>query len=453
MSSENLDQQLRQQAADHLWMHGGWTREEALNHDKLRFIVMGDGIRVTDADGREYIDGLSGMYVMNVGHGRKEVSEAVYAQMQLLSYSGSYNSTMIPTVKLATKIAKHAPKGMSKVNFTSGGAESNETALKVARQYQRIKGYSSKSKFISRKGSYHGNTFGTMSISRNHGYHHELYEPLLEGVKQISQPYQYRCKHCEGIPKCNLECANELERVIIEEGKDTVAAFISEPISVSAGIVVPSDGYWQTIRSICDKYGVLLIFDEVITGFGRTGKWFASEHWGVVPDIISTAKGISSGYLPRGAIIIRDKVAEVFSAENKFPHGITFASHPVACAAAIANLQIIENEELVERAAQMGKYLMEKLQPFYEHASVGEIRGIGLLVGIELVKDKNTKERLPFDIWPKYNLKALEKGLRIKMGNVVALAPPFIITREEIDEMVYIVDELITEIEIEQGLD
>ncbi len=453
MSSEELDQLLREQAADHLWMHGGWTREEALNHDKLRFIVKGDGIYVTDADGSEYMDGLSCMYVMNVGHGRKEVSKAVYEQMELLSYSGSYSSTMIPTVKLAAKIAKHTPLGMSKVNFTSGGAESNETALKVARQYQRIKGYSGKSKFISRKGSYHGNTFGTMSISQNQGYHHELYEPLLEGVKQISQPHRYRCDHCKGMPKCNLECANELERVILEEGKDTVAAFISEPISVSAGIVVPPDGYWQKIRDICNKYGILLIFDEVITGFGRTGKWFASEHWGVVPDIISTAKGISSGYLPRGAIIVRDEVAEVFSGENKFPHGITFASHPVACAAAIANLEIIENETLVERSAEMGKYLMEKLQPLYEHASVGEIRGIGLLVGIELVKDKNTKERFPSNIWSKFNLKALEKGLRIKMGNVIALAPPFIITREQIDEMVSIVDELITEIEADQGLD
>ena len=188
------------------------------------------------------------------------------------------------------------------------------------------------------------------------------------------------------MPKCNLECANELERVILEEGKDTVAAFISEPISVSAGIVVPPDGYWQKIRDICNKYGILLIFDEVITGFGRTGKWFASEHWGVVPDIISTAKGISSGYLPRGAIIVRDEVAEVFSGENKFPHGITFASHPVACAVAIENIRILKEERIIENVKNnIAPYLQKRMREFENHQLVGEVRGVGLLVGVELV--------------------------------------------------------------------
>jgi adenosylmethionine-8-amino-7-oxononanoate aminotransferase len=324
--------------------------------------------------------------------------------------------------------------------------------MKMARQYQRIMGHSGKTKFISRKGSYHGNTFGTMSISQNKGFHHELYEPLMEGIVQIPQPYHYRCEHCQNRSECNMECARDLERAILSEGSDTVAAFISEPISVSVGTVVPPEGYWPAIREICDRYDVLLILDEVITGFGRTGKWFASEHWGVVPDIMTTAKGISSGYLPRGAVIVKDDVVSAFSGENKFPHGITFASHPVACAAALANLEIIEKENLVENAARMGSYLLDRLQPLYEHASVGDVRGVGLMVGIEMVKDKGTKEKLPPDIWPRFNQVALEKGLRIKMGNVISLAPPFVVTEKDVDEIVGIVDELITEVERDQGL-
>ena len=452
MSLEDLDQELRRQAADHLWMHGGWTREEALDHDKLRFIVKGDGVRVTDSDGRTYIDAMSGMFVMNVGHGRQEIADAVYKQMQELSYSGAFSSTMAPTVKLAAKVAQHTPPGMTKVNFTSGGAESNETAMKVARQYHRIRGQSGKTKFITRKGSYHGNTFGTMSLSLNAAYHHELYEPLMEGVTQIPQPYRYRCQHCRDMPECNLECAQDLERAILAEEPDTVAAFLSEPVSMSAGTVVPPAGYWPAIREICDRYDVLLILDEVITGFGRTGKWFACEHWGVTPDVITAAKGISSGYLPRGAVIVKDDVAGVFVGKDKFPHGITFASHPVACAAAIANLEIMEREGLVERAAQMGDYLMQKLQPLYEHASVGDIRGLGLLVGIELVRDRDTRERFPDDTWAKYNKMALDKGLRTRIGNVIHIAPPLIATREDVDEIVAIVDDIITAVERDHAM-
>jgi adenosylmethionine-8-amino-7-oxononanoate aminotransferase len=446
---------LRQTALEHIWFQSGTGWEEANAPDGITVMAEGHGCYLTDVDGNTYLDGTSGLWLAEVGYGRKEIADAMAEQAAKLHYTRSTNPTE-PTIQLAERLARMTPGSLSKIFFVTGGSEANETAMKIALQYHYLRGDKKRVKFIGRRLSYHGGTMGAMSIGGSRLIDRSIFEPLLGTARHIPGPYQYTCDFCSTQPKCNLTCAYELERTVQFEGPDTVAAFIGEPVSNSSGVSVPDPEYWPTIRSICDRYGILLIADEVITGFGRTGKMFASEHWGLVPDIMTIAKGVTSGYCPMGAAIAREEIFEAFKpgAKEAFQHVVTFGGHPVASAAALANLDIIENEGLVENAATVGTYLLEGLQTLLRHPSVGDARGLGLLTAVQLVKDKRT--RAGFNAAERKVL-AQTLGEKFKAARVllpasdkITIVPPLIVTRPEVDRIVEVMDRALTELEREQ---
>ncbi len=338
----------------------------------------------------------------------------------------------------------------------SGGSEAVETALKMAKHFHRLNGEPTRWKVISRRGSYHGSTLACTSLGRGADGQSvpAEYGPLVPGNIHISTPNAYRCHFCASSGNCNLECARDLERAISHEGANTVAAFIGEPISAAAGVHIPHPEYWPMVREICDRHGVLMICDEVITGFGRSGKMFATEHWDTTPDIRTVAKGLTSGYLPIGAVIAGHKVADTFIKENASPftHLITFGGNPPACAAALANLEIMEREGMVENSVSMGEYLLERLQPFRDRSIVGDVRGgMGLLCAIEIVKNKETRER--FAKSAKLSEKATRAMRRHNMlgraGDVIPVAPPLCISRDEVDHAVTQLGQVLTDLENE----
>ena len=443
-----------QLALDHLMIHNrNWN--EMASPGGLKIFVRGEGCYVTDLEGKTYFDAMSAIWLRNVGYGRKEIVDAVCDQMQKLTFH-PHSQTTIPPIKLAAKIASIAPGTLSKVFFVSGGSEAVETAVRMSKQYQQRLGFGKRYKVISRRGSYHGSTYATMSLGGTPAFNRGEFEPLLPGARHVPHPWCYRCDYGLKYPDCNLQCAREVERTILFEGPDSVAAVIAEPVSVPAGVAVPPPEYWPMLRSICDKYGVLLIADEVICAFGRTGKMFGTEHWNVVPDLMVLAKGLSSGYLPIGACVAKSEIAAKFVGTRKdtFYHCFTFGGHPVACSAALANIEIIEREGLVENAAVMGQYLLDKLQRLYEHPIVSDIRGIGLMCAVEFVKDRKTKERFkPEDrLDDRLTEKFAEAGLFLLGHDVTIIMPPLIVTRAEIDELVTKLDRCIGQVERELSL-
>ncbi|MEE9199387.1 MAG: aspartate aminotransferase family protein, partial [Dehalococcoidia bacterium] len=446
--------ELRRMAVDHFWPHSQQVAELA-EPDGLHIIKEGKGCWVEDIHGKRYFDLLAGMWLQNIGYGRTEIADAVYEQLQHINYAPE-NTTSVPALKLVQKLADLAPDKKSRVFLVSGGSEAVETALKIAKKYHRLKGEPGRYKVISRKGSYHGGSFATLSLGGGASAGDKDYGPLMPGNVHITQPNHYRCLYCSNLPECNLECARDVERAIQDEGPGLVAAVIGEPVSV-ATCMPPHPQYWPTVRSICDRYGVLLIIDEVITGFGRTGRMFASEHWGLQPDIMTVAKGLSSGYIPIGATIARKEVADAFigGEEEKLQHVFTFGGHPAACAAALANLEILEGEGLVQNSAEMGRYLFEQLDTLYEHPIVGDIRGgLGLLCGIEIVKDRGTKEHFPkqADLDGKFTRSFRRHGLLTRQrGNIVFLSPPLCITRDEVEHVVRQLNEVLAEVGRELG--
>lgn len=444
MATETFDE-LRKAALAHLWMNSRQWNDMAADGG-LTIIVEGDGVKVRDLEGREYYDGNSGAFLVNVGHGRKEIADAVHRQLTTLAYASTFIYPTIPSIKLAEKVASIAPGDLNRVFLTSGGSEAVETALKMARQYHILNGQSKRTKFIARRGSFHGVTMGALSVNGAPSVRRHLYEPMLPGVRHVGHVYCYRCPWGLAYPSCALTCAQEFERAIQFEGPDSVAAIIAEPVSVANGVAVPPDDYWPMVRAICDKYGVLLIADEVITGFGRTGKMFGMEHWGVVPDIMTTAKGITSGYWPVGAVIARDSVADTFKGgpEETFSHGFTYGGHPAGAAAALANIDIIQREGLVENSADMGQYMFDRLSALREYQSVGDVRGLGLMGAVELVKDKATKETLlngaVNNKWLQNKLSELGLLVRVMEG-CIYLVPPLTVTRSQVDDMVGILEQ------------
>jgi adenosylmethionine-8-amino-7-oxononanoate aminotransferase len=449
--SEDFDD-LNRIALDHFWPHAQQVADFE-KPDGLHVIADGKGVWVTDVQGREYVDVLSGMWLVNIGYGRTEVADAVYEQMQHVTYAPE-NTTTEPTLRLAERVAGLAPDKESRVFFSSGGSEAVETALKMARNYHKLRGNGGKYKVISRRGSYHGATIAAASLGQG-GYVEKSFGPLLPGNVHVTQPYHYRSPVCDGSPDCNLECtleaARDIERAIQHEGPDSVAAVVAEPVS-AAHVQVPHADYWSTVRKICDDNDVLLIADEVITGFGRTGKMFASEHWDLKPDIMTVAKGLSSGYAPIGATIASKAVSDTFIGEREkaFGHLLTFGGNPVSAAAAMANLDIMIGENMVDNSAEMGSYLHEQLQVLYEHPIVGDINGgLGLFFGIELVKDRDTKEKFDKDddIGSKLTPLLLERQLLTRQrGDHVWLAPPLCVTREEVDFIVRQLNDAIGEV-------
>ena len=440
---------IKQLAADHFWPHSrpaGDMSEET----GVRVVTNAEGVWITDADGKRYLDMMSCLWLVNIGHGRREIADAVHQQMTSISISPI--GTVPPaTARLSGRVAALAPDTNSRVYFVSGGSEANETALKMAKKYHKNNGEPTRWKVVSRMRSYHGATHAVMSLGGGGGSLTADYGPPMPGNLYVAPPDEYRCLFCSDRGGCNLECARDVDRTIEFQGPSTVAAFIGEPISAAAGIHIPHPEYWPMIREICDKHGVIMICDEVITGFGRTGKMFATEHWGITPDIFTVAKALTSGYLPIGAAIATEKVSNAFigSEEKAFTHLITFGGNPASAAAALANLDIMIGERMVENSAEMGDYLFEKLQTMYDHPIVGHVRGgKGLLCAVELVKDRETKEKFPKEAQLSKKISPLmaKHGLMVRASDVIPLAPPLCITRDEIDYLVTSLNAVLTDL-------
>jgi len=442
-----------QAAAEHVWLHASPWQALPTCADR-RLLVSGQGCTVVDADGRTYLDALSGLWLVNVGHGRQAIAEAMARQAQTLAYASASRATTLPAIQLATLLAHLTPGDLSTVLFSSGGSEAVESALKITRQYHVLRGEPERYKVIARRGSYHGATYGAMSVSGAPQSVDPYYSPLLPGTFTVSAPYCYRCDYRKTYPACDVYCADAIADLILHENPRTVAAVIAEPISAACGVVVPPPEYLPRLRDICDRHGVLLIFDEIITGFGRTGTMFAAEHWGVVPDIMTLAKGLSSGYAPIAATICRTAIAQQFSNTHgrALAHLLTFGGQAVACAAALANLEILVQENLVANAAEQGRYLLAQLQQLaMRHPTVGDVRGLGLLCALELVKDRRSKE--PFAADGPESLRLLEilaeLGMLTRADTNLYLAPPLCIQRHEVERLVAMVDAGLTRFEHE----
>jgi adenosylmethionine-8-amino-7-oxononanoate aminotransferase len=408
-----------------------------------RIIERGEGILVWDAAGREFIDGLAGLWCVNVGHGRKEIADAVSEQMARLAYAPTFfGYSNRPAIELAERLAARAPRGLTRVLFTNGGSESNETNIKIARYYWKLNGRPGKIKVISRRSAFHGVSLGALSATGIPRFW-TMFEPLVPGFAHIMPPYCYRCDLGKTYPECQVACAGELEETIRREGPDTVAAFIGEPVMGGGGVIVPPAEYWREIQAICRKYDVLLILDEVITAFGRTGRFFAAEHWGLEPDLVALAKGITSAYVPMGAVLVHERIYGDLErkgpADLPFLHGFTYGGHPVASAAALRNLEILERERLADNAAEVGAYLKSRLETLRALPVVGEVRGLGLMLAVELVRDRDSRAGDP-ELGNRVARYAYEAGLIVRslVSGTIALAPPLILTRAQADEIVRI---------------
>ena len=445
---------IRQSALDHLWFRNAdWVK--LAEEGGPIVITEGKGIRVTDTEGRTWLDVAGGNTSINVGYGRTEIAEAARDQMYKIHYFAQ-GTTTEPLVRLVEKIAEITPGNLERTWPVTGGSEANEQAIKIARAYHKRKGEPSRYKIISRRGSYHGALGLTMWLGGSGGnLDRSDYEPAYPGMVYATQPNPYRCELGGETPsECAVRCAQAIEDLIQFHGPKTVCAVIAEPVTQPAGTAIPGDEYWPMLRQICDEYGVLLIADEVITGFGRTGKLFAVNHWDIVPDIMTVAKGIVSTYLPIGAAITTTEVADVFAgAGNMLPGALTFGGHPVAAAAAVKNIEILMSEGMVENSAQTGAYFLEKLQGLKEdHPIIGDVRGLGLLLGIEMVSDRKTKARFAPDlrIGERLTEKFREQGLLLTaMGHVVSFGPPLCTTRSDVDEIVQGFDRAFGELERE----
>lgn len=414
-------------------------------------VVEGRGEMLIDADGRQIIDGLSGLWNVNAGHGRKELAEVAAAQMSKLAFASAYSgATNFPAVRLAEKLVKLAYPNTSAVYFTTAGAESNESAFKIARFFWKARGKPDKVKIFSRIHAYHGVTMAAMSATGMASYH-KMFGPLVPNFMQVPAPYPYRWPG-NGDP--GIEAADAVEARILKEGADTVAAVIAEPVMGAGGVIVPPATYFPRLREICDRHDVLLITDEVITGFGRTGKWFALGHWGVEPDLTSFAKGVTSAYLPLGGVLVSKRVHKQLNdapADQKFMHAATYSGHPVCCAVGLRNVELIESEGLVERAALSGRRLLAGLETLREFPVVGDVRGLGMMCGVELVESREGKKPA-IGLGAKVVREAFQRGLLIRIragaadpaiGDTLCVAPPLMTPAESIDRVVAIIRESI----------
>jgi adenosylmethionine-8-amino-7-oxononanoate aminotransferase len=412
----------------------------------------GHGAVLVDADGREYLDALAGLWNVVVGHGRQELADAAARQMAQLAYASCYaGSSNRPAIELAERLAELCYPRINRFFFTSGGAEANESAFKTARFFWRASGRPGKFKIISRVWGYHGTTLAAMSATGIQSYW-PMFEPRVPGFVHIDGPYPYRFVPPPGTAAGDARtpgqmAADLLEAAILREGADTVAGFLGEPVQGAGGVIVPPDDYWPRIREICDRHHVLLLADEVITGFGRTGDWFGLSRYGVEPDIVTFAKGITSGYFPMGGIGVSDAIAAAIDAvpdEQTWMHAFTYSGHPAGCAVALANLDIIEREGLVARSAELGRQLLAGLKTLAGHPHVGEVRGQGSMAAVELVADKATKAEFPpaEKFGPRVHQATQERGMFTRLrGDVYNFAPCYVATEAQIDRMVSIFGE------------
>ena len=423
-----------------------------------------EGVYLFDTQGRRYLDGAAGSVVVSIGHGIKSVLDAMHAQGKRVSFAPTHAFTNEPSLRLAHMISERAPglmRGRCRTWLSCTGTDAVDDAARLARQYFLATGKPSKYLIIGRWQSFHGNQLGVAGFS-GYTYRRKAYQPMIAHCPHIPPAYCYRCPFELSLPACRLKCARALETEIRQVGAENVAAFIAEPVVGSAlGSVPAPAGYFEVIREICDRQDVLLISDEVMTGFGRTGRWFGIEHWNVTPDILATAKGMTSGYTPLAATIARDEIWDaVQNSGRPFMAGHTMNQNPVSCAGTVATIEYIDAHHLVDRAAAMGDYLLRRLEELLRLPIVGDVRGKGLMCGIEFVRNQQTKEPFPPDLRVSYRVQAetMTRGLVLypctgcvdgAAGDMLQIAPPFIITSEQIDELVGILQEAIEVVQAE----
>jgi adenosylmethionine-8-amino-7-oxononanoate aminotransferase len=426
------------------------------DHNQPLVIVRGEGAEVIDARGKRYFDALSGLWNVNVGHGRTDLAQVAAEQISTLAFNNNYvGFANIPSAELAEKLVSLAYPNLNAVYFTTAGAESNESAFKTARFFWKLVGKPDKVKVISRHWGYHGVTMAAASATGLPQYH-RMFAPLVPNFIQSVGPYRF---HCElengGTCPCTAPAAHDyaaaLEQTLLQEDPETVAAILAEPVQGAGGVIVPPDDYWPKLRQIADRHKVLLIADEVITGFGRTGKWFALDHWGVQPDIMSFAKGVTSAYLPLGGIMVSHQVQNAINeapADLKFTHAATYSGHPVCCAVGLANVGIIEREGLVERAAKVGAWFIEQLHQQLEPlAWVGDVRGLGMMAAVELADPHATGSAYYDNAAPvagRVAARCVANGIILRRINATCLlAPPLISTEEQLSRLVAVLAEAI----------
>ena len=433
------------------WLHPQGDLDAPAGSVPQLIFAGGRGATLTDIDGREYIDGMASLWNVNVGYGRTVLADAAAEQMKTLAFSSAYGGFgTAPAIQLATKLAELAPGDLEVTYFASGGAEANDTAYKIARLYWKLRGEPGRVNIVSRIRDYHGLTYGATSATGLANFW-KGFEPLAPGFLHAPSPDPYRYS---GEGSAGAGYVQALEQVVLDAGPQTVAAVVVEPVQGAGGVIVPPNDYFPLLRKLCDKYGLLLIADEVITGFGRTGRWFGMENWNVSADLMIFAKGVTSGYLPLSGVMLTHAIHDTLkSVKGPFAHGFTYSGHPTACAVGLRNLQIIEEERLVERVAENGAHLQRRLQELRSHEIVGDVRGLGLIAGVEFVRDRESKQL--FDpasgvarrVW----LAAMESGVifRPLAGDVIATSPPFVITIKEIDRLVEVLDAAISTVSIQ----
>ena len=409
-----------------------------------RVMVRGDGVYLWDSQGRKIVDGMSGLWCVNVGYGRTSISQAVYRQMETLPfYNSFFGTTNVPAAQLAAKLAQISPPQFQHVFFTSSGSEGNDTNVRMVRRYWDILGYKERHTIISRRNAYHGSTVAGASLGGMDGMHAQGGLPI-PGIVHIGQPNYLEAGQGLTPEEFGLKAAGWLEEKILEVGADKVAAFIGEPVQGAGGVIIPPSTYWPEIQRICDKYGILLIADEVICGFGRLGRWFGSELFGIKPDLITFAKGVTSGYVPLGGVMVGERVARVLIEKGgEFTHGYTYSGHPVACAAALENIRIIEEEGLVQKVAEdTGPYLKQRFEALGQHPLVGYADSCGLVAGLNLVRRKGATvhDNVLFDEDQGVGMicrgHMFDNGVIMRaVGERMIVAPPLVMTRAQIDEM------------------
>ena len=440
LSLEELDRRTVMHAFTNLKQH-------RQGQTPARIIETGQGIRIKDQNGVELIDAFAGLYCVNVGYGRKEIADAIYEQAKKLAYYHTYvGHSNEPVIRLSERLIRSAPEGMSKVYYGMSGSDANETQVKLVWYYNNVLGQTLKKKIIARHRGYHGCSVVSGSLT-GLPFYHQAFDMPVERILHTAVPHYYwNAEPGMSEQEFSQHCADQLEAMIIREGPETVAAFIGEPVLGTGGIIPPPEGYWEAIQAVLEEYEVLLIADEVVTGFGRIGSYFGSPHYGIKPDLITVAKGMTSGYLPLSGVIIGEKVWQVLEQASDMlgamSHGYTYSGHAVGAAAALANLDIIDKEDLTGNARETGAYLQKRMQEtFAEHPLVGEVRGVGLLAALEFVADKQKKQRFDpnLKVGAKVSAAALENGVIARAmphGDILGFAPPLIVTRDEVDDII-----------------
>ncbi|EOZ4794369.1 TPA: putrescine--pyruvate aminotransferase [Pseudomonas aeruginosa] len=416
-----------------------FTDYKQLNEKGARIITKAEGVYIWDSEGNKILDAMAGLWCVNVGYGREELVQAATRQMRELPfYNLFFQTAHPPVVELAKAIADVAPEGMNHVFFTGSGSEANDTVLRMVRHYWATKGQPQKKVVIGRWNGYHGSTVAGVSLGGMKALHEQGDFPI-PGIVHIAQPYWYGEGGDMSPDEFGVWAAEQLEKKILEVGEENVAAFIAEPIQGAGGVIVPPDTYWPKIREILAKYDILFIADEVICGFGRTGEWFGSQYYGNAPDLMPIAKGLTSGYIPMGGVVVRDDIVEVLNQGGEFYHGFTYSGHPVAAAVALENIRILREEKIIEKVkAETAPYLQKRWQELADHPLVGEARGVGMVAALELVKNKKTRERFTDKgVGMLCREHCFRNGLIMRaVGDTMIISPPLVIDPSQIDELI-----------------